>query len=160
MTTLVSRTTGTRSLRGGTPRSLLAAVPLHDFDGVAFAVTASSSIFLHFHVETLVFPAFKALRHELRNQAHRIPTSLSGSSLEPQPNTGTCHWVFRHGVTWRAHPTPGRTFCNGARSPFTHGPKIETHIPFVGASLKKEQDVDALLKHDSQGGRYPKSWQE
>jgi len=38
--------------------------------------------------------------------------------------------------------------------------KVEQHIPFVGALLKKEQDVDALLKYDSQGGRYPKSWQE
>ena len=38
--------------------------------------------------------------------------------------------------------------------------KIEAHIPFVGALLKKEQDVDALLKYDGQGGRYPKSWQE
>ncbi len=38
--------------------------------------------------------------------------------------------------------------------------KIETHIPFVGALLKKEQDVDALLKYDGQGGRYPKSWQD
>jgi MoxR-like ATPase len=38
--------------------------------------------------------------------------------------------------------------------------KIEGHIPFVGALLKKEQDVDALLKYDTQGGRYPKSWQD
>jgi MoxR-like ATPase len=38
--------------------------------------------------------------------------------------------------------------------------KIETHIPFVGALLKKEQDVDALLKYDKQSGRYPKNWQE
>ena len=38
--------------------------------------------------------------------------------------------------------------------------KIEAHIPFVGALLKKEQDVDALLKYDKQSGRYPKSWQE
>jgi MoxR-like ATPase len=38
--------------------------------------------------------------------------------------------------------------------------KLESHIPFVGALLKKEQDVDALTKYDSQGGRYPKSWQE
>ena len=38
--------------------------------------------------------------------------------------------------------------------------KVEQHIPFVGALLKKEQDVDALLKYDAQGGRYPKSWQE
>ena len=38
--------------------------------------------------------------------------------------------------------------------------KIEEHIPFVGALLKKEQDVDALLKYDEKGGRYPRSWQE
>ena len=38
--------------------------------------------------------------------------------------------------------------------------KIETHIPFIGALLKKEQDVDALLTYDEKGGRYPKSWQE
>ena len=38
--------------------------------------------------------------------------------------------------------------------------KLELHIPFVGALLKKEQDVDALTKYDSQGGRYPKSWQD
>jgi MoxR-like ATPase len=38
--------------------------------------------------------------------------------------------------------------------------KIEEHIPFVGALLKKEQDVDALTKYDEKGGRYPKSWQE
>jgi MoxR-like ATPase len=38
--------------------------------------------------------------------------------------------------------------------------KVEAHIPFVGALLKKEQDVDALSKYDAQGGRYPKSWQE
>jgi len=38
--------------------------------------------------------------------------------------------------------------------------KIESHIPFLGALLKKEQDVDALLKYDSQGGRVPKSWQD
>jgi len=38
--------------------------------------------------------------------------------------------------------------------------KIESHIPFLGALLKKEQDVDALLKYDSQGGRFAKSWQD
>ena len=38
--------------------------------------------------------------------------------------------------------------------------KIEAHIPFVGALLKKEQDVDALTKYDAKGGRYPKSWLE
>jgi MoxR-like ATPase len=38
--------------------------------------------------------------------------------------------------------------------------KLEEHIPFVGTLLKKEQDVDALLKYDEKGGRYPKTWQE
>ena len=38
--------------------------------------------------------------------------------------------------------------------------KVEAHIPFVGALLKKEQDVDAFLKYNNQGGRYPKSWQD
>jgi len=38
--------------------------------------------------------------------------------------------------------------------------KLEEHIPFVGTLLKKEQDVDALLKYDEKGGRYPKNWQE
>jgi len=38
--------------------------------------------------------------------------------------------------------------------------KVEQHIPFVGALLKKEQDVDALAKYDEKGGRYPKSWQD
>jgi|ERR1700687_2884599 len=38
--------------------------------------------------------------------------------------------------------------------------KIETHIPFIGALLKKEQDVDALQKYDTQGGRYPKNWED
>jgi len=45
------------------------------------------------------------------------------------------------------------------RSGISHE-KIETHIPFVGALLKKEQDVGALQQHDAKGGRYPKSWQE
>jgi MoxR-like ATPase len=38
--------------------------------------------------------------------------------------------------------------------------KLEQHIPFVGALLKKEQDVDALLRYDEKGGRYPKSWSD
>ena len=38
--------------------------------------------------------------------------------------------------------------------------KLESHIPFVGALLKKEQDVDALSQYDSKGGRYPKKWEE
>jgi MoxR-like ATPase len=36
--------------------------------------------------------------------------------------------------------------------------KIQEHIPFIGALLKKEQDVDALSRYDSQGGRYPSKW--
>jgi MoxR-like ATPase len=36
--------------------------------------------------------------------------------------------------------------------------KLEVHIPFVGALLKKEQDVDALGTYDSKGGKYPKKW--
>jgi MoxR-like ATPase len=36
--------------------------------------------------------------------------------------------------------------------------KLETHIPFIGALLKKEQDVDALQKYDEKGGRYPAKW--
>jgi MoxR-like ATPase len=38
--------------------------------------------------------------------------------------------------------------------------KLEAHIPFIGALLKKEQDVDALQQYDVKGGRYPKSWQD
>ena len=36
--------------------------------------------------------------------------------------------------------------------------KIEAHIPFLGALLKKEQDVDALARYDGKGGRYPTRW--
>jgi MoxR-like ATPase len=36
--------------------------------------------------------------------------------------------------------------------------RLEAHIPFVGALLKKEQDVDAVIKFDQQGGKYPKKW--
>ncbi|HVP30930.1 MAG TPA: MoxR family ATPase [Myxococcota bacterium] len=36
--------------------------------------------------------------------------------------------------------------------------QLEEHIPFVGALLKKEQDVDALRAHDERGGRYPSKW--
>ena len=38
--------------------------------------------------------------------------------------------------------------------------QIEQHIPFLGAILKKEQDVDALATYDQRGGRYPTSWSE
>jgi hypothetical protein len=36
--------------------------------------------------------------------------------------------------------------------------KIEAHIPFVGALLKKEQDVEALTQFDQKSGRYPTKW--
>jgi MoxR-like ATPase len=38
--------------------------------------------------------------------------------------------------------------------------QLEEHIPFVGALLKKEQDVDALTRYDANGGRYPTKWAE
>ncbi|HLK10286.1 MAG TPA: MoxR family ATPase [Candidatus Binatia bacterium] len=37
-------------------------------------------------------------------------------------------------------------------------PQLEAHIPFVGALLKKEQDVDALVRHAGAGGRFPARW--
>src|SRR5512141_3261863 len=36
--------------------------------------------------------------------------------------------------------------------------KIEAHIPFIGALLKTEQDVDALSRFDQKGGKYPARW--
>jgi MoxR-like ATPase len=36
--------------------------------------------------------------------------------------------------------------------------KLEQHIPFVGALLKKEQDVEALNRYDEKSGRYPTKW--
>lgn len=38
--------------------------------------------------------------------------------------------------------------------------KIESHIPFLGALLKKEQDMEALQTYDERGGNYPKDWSE
>ena len=38
--------------------------------------------------------------------------------------------------------------------------QIESHIPFLGALLKKEQDLEALQKYDERGGSYPKDWSE
>ena len=35
---------------------------------------------------------------------------------------------------------------------------LEAHIPFIGALLKTEQDVDALSRYDSKGGKYPARW--
>jgi MoxR-like ATPase len=36
--------------------------------------------------------------------------------------------------------------------------KLEAHIPFIGALLKTEQDVDALQRYDQKGGKYPARW--
>src|SRR5512134_830197 len=36
--------------------------------------------------------------------------------------------------------------------------KLEAHIPFIGALLKTEQDVDALGRYDAKGGKYPTKW--
>jgi MoxR-like ATPase len=36
--------------------------------------------------------------------------------------------------------------------------QLEEHIPFIGALLKKEQDVDALVRYDAQGGKFPARW--
>lgn len=38
--------------------------------------------------------------------------------------------------------------------------QLESHIPFLGALLKKEQDVDALSSYDSRGGKYPSKWSD
>jgi len=38
--------------------------------------------------------------------------------------------------------------------------QVESHIPFVGALLKTEQDTDALRSYDERGGGYPSSWSE
>ena len=36
--------------------------------------------------------------------------------------------------------------------------KLESHLPFVGALLKKEQDAEAVVRFESQGGKFPKKW--
>ena len=36
--------------------------------------------------------------------------------------------------------------------------QLEEHIPFIGALLKKEQDVDALVRYDAEGGKFPARW--
>jgi MoxR-like ATPase len=36
--------------------------------------------------------------------------------------------------------------------------QLEEHLPFIGALLKKEQDVDALSRFSSQGGKVPARW--
>ncbi len=38
--------------------------------------------------------------------------------------------------------------------------QVESHIPFLGALLKKEQDVEALESYDKRGGRYPNKWSD
>ncbi len=38
--------------------------------------------------------------------------------------------------------------------------KLQSHIPFVGSLLKKEQDLDALGRYDEQEGSYPVNWEE
>ena len=38
--------------------------------------------------------------------------------------------------------------------------KLEQHIPFIGALLKTEQDVDALNQYDTKGGSFPASWSD
>jgi hypothetical protein len=43
------------------------------------------------------------------------------------------------------------------RSGISHD-KLEAHIPFIGALLKTEQDVDALQRFDAKGGKYPARW--
>jgi MoxR-like ATPase len=45
------------------------------------------------------------------------------------------------------------------RAGITHD-QLEAHIPFIGALLKKEQDADALQRHDAKGGRYPTRWSD
>ena len=36
--------------------------------------------------------------------------------------------------------------------------QMEEHIPFIGALLKKEGDVDALVRFNGQGGKFPARW--
>ena len=38
--------------------------------------------------------------------------------------------------------------------------QVESHIPFLGALLKNEQDTEALDSYQSRGGTFPSSWQE
>ena len=52
----------------------------------------------------------------------------------------------------------GRVFASALLRAGVSIVQVETHIPFIGALLKKEQDVDALVRHDTRGGRYPARW--
>ncbi len=36
--------------------------------------------------------------------------------------------------------------------------QLESHIPFIGALLKTEQDLEALNRFDQKSGRYPTKW--
>jgi len=36
--------------------------------------------------------------------------------------------------------------------------QIESHIPFLGALLKNEQDTEALDRYEERGGAYPQAW--
>jgi MoxR-like ATPase len=38
--------------------------------------------------------------------------------------------------------------------------QIESHIPFIGALLKTEQDVDSLTQYNKRDGRYPTAWSD
>jgi MoxR-like ATPase len=38
--------------------------------------------------------------------------------------------------------------------------KMESHIPFLGALLKKERDIEAVGEYDTRGGRYPARWSD
>jgi len=38
--------------------------------------------------------------------------------------------------------------------------QLESHIPFIGALLKKEQDAEALARYDDASGAYPTKWSE
>jgi MoxR-like ATPase len=38
--------------------------------------------------------------------------------------------------------------------------QIESHIPFIGTLLKKEQDAEALQRYNARDGRYPSNWSD
>ena len=38
--------------------------------------------------------------------------------------------------------------------------KLEANIPFIGALLKNEQDVEALSQYKERGGNYPQKWSD
>ena len=55
------------------------------------------------------------------------------------------------------HDSSLEGFYHVARALMIHS---EAHLPFVGALLKKEQDVDAVSRYDSQGGKFPARWSD